>query len=235
MHAAMYTVGLGGACAALGRYDEAVRHYKLGVGILKETGHRDGVARSQLSYASHLIAMGQRDRARELIADSLSTARALAIPPIEANALALLGAAGVDPERNFARALELNRELEKPGEVMSTLLGFARLRTGQGRADEARAMFEEALALAEQIKAKESATTARVYLGADEFDDAGVSVAGRVECNFVAWKTTGDEAQLAEARRLLMLLRDNAPQDYRESILENVPLHREIMEAWDAR
>jgi len=32
-----------------------------------------------------------------------------------------------------------------------------------------------------------------------------------------------------------MHLRDHAPEDYRESILENVPLHREIVAAFNAR
>ena len=34
---------------------------------------------------------------------------------------------------------------------------------------------------------------------------------------------------------LLMEMRDHAPDDCRESMIENVPLHRDIAAAWEAR
>ena len=37
---------------------------------------------------------------------------------------------------------------------------------------------------------------------------------------------------LAGAKRLLDHRVDHAPEEYRESMLKNVRLHREIMEAW---
>ena len=36
----------------------------------------------------------------------------------------------------------------------------------------------------------------------------------------------------AEAHRRLMFLRDHAGEEYQTSILENVPLHRDIVAAW---
>jgi hypothetical protein len=42
-----------------------------------------------------------------------------------------------------------------------------------------------------------------------------------------------NRAHLAEAHRLLRHLHDHAPEDCRDSAMENVPLHREIMRAWD--
>ena len=43
---------------------------------------------------------------------------------------------------------------------------------------------------------------------------------------------TGDPAHLAEAHEKLMFLRDHVGEQYQTSILENVPLHRDIVAAW---
>jgi hypothetical protein len=42
------------------------------------------------------------------------------------------------------------------------------------------------------------------------------------------WKATGDRSHLEEARRLLLRLRDGAPEEDRERMMRDVPLHREI-------
>ena len=39
--------------------------------------------------------------------------------------------------------------------------------------------------------------------------------------------------KLAEAHRRLMFLRNHAGEEYRETILENVPLHRDSVAAWE--
>ena len=52
-----------------------------------------------------------------------------------------------------------------------------------------------------------------------------------MEARFVLWKAARDPADLAEAHRLLMHLRDHAPPENRETILTNVVLHREIAAA----
>jgi hypothetical protein len=53
----------------------------------------------------------------------------------------------------------------------------------------------------------------------------------RVESAWLAFRVTGDRAHLAEAWRHLLHLRDHAPEDCRVSVMENVPLHREIAAA----
>ena len=51
---------------------------------------------------------------------------------------------------------------------------------------------------------------------------------------FRLWELDGDSADLAAAHRLLASMRDHAPEDCRESVVENVPLHRDIVAAWEA-
>jgi hypothetical protein len=40
-------------------------------------------------------------------------------------------------------------------------------------------------------------------------------------------------SHLAEAKRLLDYRVEHAPEEYHGSMLKNVPLHHEIMEAWE--
>ena len=46
------------------------------------------------------------------------------------------------------------------------------------------------------------------------------------------WEASNDPSHLEEAYSLLCYLRDHAPEEYRETMIANVPLHRRIMEAW---
>ncbi len=56
-----------------------------------------------------------------------------------------------------------------------------------------------------------------------------------MEAHFLLFGVTGDPAHLAEAYRLLMFLRDHAGEECQTTILENVPLHRDIVAAWEER
>ncbi|MHC4934146.1 MAG: tetratricopeptide repeat protein, partial [Planctomycetota bacterium] len=55
----------------------------------------------------------------------------------------------------------------------------------------------------------------------------------RMETRHLLWEATDDPAHLDEAHRLLCHLRDHAPEEYRETMIENVPLHRDIMASWE--
>ena len=56
----------------------------------------------------------------------------------------------------------------------------------------------------------------------------------RMEALFLLWRATGERPHLEEARRLLDHLVDHAPEECREAMLANVPLHREIAAAREA-
>ncbi len=53
-----------------------------------------------------------------------------------------------------------------------------------------------------------------------------------MEARFLLFKATRDATHLEEAHRLLTHLRDHAPEEYRETMITNVPLHRDIAAAW---
>ena len=55
-----------------------------------------------------------------------------------------------------------------------------------------------------------------------------------MEVHFLAWKASGTRADsdLIAAHKLLEHLRDHAPEGCADTMVENVPLHREILAAW---
>ncbi len=62
-----------------------------------------------------------------------------------------------------------------------------------------------------------------------------VGHAEKMKARFLLFKAMRDAAHLEEAHRLLTYLRDHAPEEYRETMIANVPLHRDIMAAWEER
>jgi hypothetical protein len=56
---------------------------------------------------------------------------------------------------------------------------------------------------------------------------------GRLEALHCLWQATKDRAHLEKAHRRLMDAREHASEKYRDTMIENVPLHRDIMKAWE--
>jgi hypothetical protein len=54
-----------------------------------------------------------------------------------------------------------------------------------------------------------------------------------MECRFRLWGLTKERTHLIEAKRLLDFAVEHAPEDCRTSMIENVPLHRDIVKAWE--
>ncbi len=57
--------------------------------------------------------------------------------------------------------------------------------------------------------------------------------ATKIDARFRLWELTKDKAHLAEAQRLLMDAHEHVSEKYRDTMLQNVPLHRDIMKAWE--
>jgi hypothetical protein len=70
-----------------------------------------------------------------------------------------------------------------------------------------------------------------------EFEALGERVwpIARLEAHHSFWKATGSPDHLARAHEILQVAVENAPEEYRESTIANVPLHREITAAWAER
>ncbi len=66
----------------------------------------------------------------------------------------------------------------------------------------------------------------------DEHEER-VPHADRRNARFRLWELTQDKVHLEEAHRLLCFMRDHSPEEDRESLIENVPLHRDVLTAWE--
>ena len=54
-----------------------------------------------------------------------------------------------------------------------------------------------------------------------------------MEARFCLFQATNDATHLVAAHKLLRDLRNHAPEKYRDTMIENVPLHRAIKAAWE--
>jgi hypothetical protein len=88
------------------------------------------------------------------------------------------------------------------------------------------------LALASALRALLPGADAIQAVRSFEANAERLPQAERMEAHSLLWRATNDPTHLEEAHRLLCHLRDHAPAEYRESIIANVPLHRDIMAAW---
>ena len=62
-------------------------------------------------------------------------------------------------------------------------------------------------------------------------NDSQLSVVDKFRAHAALWRATRGTEHLAEAWRILAAMRENAPPEYRESMIANVPLHRQIAAA----
>ena len=104
-------------------------------------------------------------------------------------------------------ALALARETDTPGTILTAIVERARLPDGDAAA---------AVAALEEYEAR-------------------VGHRARMTARFHLWQLTGDTAHLEEAKRLLDFAVEHAPEEDREAMIENVPMHRDITEAWRDR
>ena len=58
-----------------------------------------------------------------------------------------------------------------------------------------------------------------------------LTIFDRMEARFALWKATENTEHLREAHLLLCLVRENSPPQHRQTLVAEVPIHREIQEA----
>ena len=148
-----------------------------------------------------------------------------------------------DAEQSYRKALELRRELDYRKGMASTLASLGALLAREGRPDEAASHLTEAQEIARGAPGSLVLAACHLALlpGGDPTAAADTFAAhedrlghdAKMQARFLLWKATSDPAHLAEAHRLLEFARDHAPEQYRDTILENVPLHRDIVAAWE--
>jgi predicted ATPase len=245
------TGSLGNVFLDQGRYEEARARVEKHVALSREIGDRQGEAISNGHLGDVFVGLGRTAEAKERFERHRALAREIGYRRGEGYALAgLAGLAEVEENaegasRLYEEALALRRELGAQDTVAETLVGLARVEAARNATERATTHLDEALALARETKRPGTILAATVEqarlpggdvkaaLAALAEHEERVEHAGKMDARFRLWELTKDKTHLEEARRLLCFMRDHAAEDCLDSMIENVPLHRDITRAWE--
>jgi len=248
---AIATGNLGNVFSNLGRYAEAQEHHERYRALCRAIGYLLGEANATGALGRLQVELGQTDDAQVTLNESLRVSREIGDRRTEGHALEGLGSVAEqrgdleEARRYYEEALTLRREISYTSGVTSTLLALGRLEAAQGDERVATAHIGEAVALAGELKSPDvilGAAIERARLAGGDIQAALAAFAEHEErvgadektnARFRLWELTSDKTHLEEAHRLLCYARDHSREDCRTSMIENVPLHRDITRAWE--
>jgi len=216
----------------------------------RDAGDEIGNVFALLTLSWVLLDLGRDDRAFECVERVQEL-----VEDLKANDMRpyLLYARGEVEERqgdseaargSFESALEEMDPGSQPEHEADCYLGLGRVARAEGRLDAARESLSTAVRIAEEASLSAPALRAKceaaLLPGGDPEEAAAMIrevgsqlMAGHgIASLHLIFLATGDPGHLKEAHRLLCDLRDHAPEEYRETMIENVPLRRDIMTAW---
>jgi tetratricopeptide (TPR) repeat protein len=243
------TTGLGKVFWSLGRFEEARAHFERALSIQREVGDRSGEANATMNLGNLFYSLGRYEEARAHHERALSIFREVGDRSDEGYALLSLASLAdeegqVEEARRLARqSLDLRREIGHGDGVAESLLFLGDIERREGNAEEARALLEESLSLSREQGRKAEVALALALLCRLPAGDAAAAAAALEEAGeagntsevrFHLFQATGKPEHLSEARRLLEESVQKVSEEYRASMLENVRLNREIVEAWEA-
>ena len=250
---AIATGSLGVSSQCLGRFAEAREYVERHLALAQEIGNSFSEAHALANLGLLWHVLGRPLDARKHLERSIVLARELGARRVGGWAVQVLGELAVEQgdaaaaERRFAEALDLRHAIGSRDGEAETLLARGALLARLSRTDEARVSLREALVIARELSLPGVELLAAAGLATLPGGDADAVLAllrthedraphiMRMEARFLLWRATRDPAHLAEAKRRLDFLVEHAPPECRESMLANVRLHREIVEAWAAR
>ena len=130
--------------------------------------------------------------------------------------------------------------------MADTLVALGRHLAAEGQEEEAIQYLEEAFRLGRDLGAPAPTVLAaahRMVLPGGRVDkvlnvfadrETHLVRGARMVVHFLLWQASKNPIHLAEAHRLLEHLRENAPVDARDALIENVTVHKAIMRDWEA-
>ena len=241
---------LGAILGNAGRCAAAQEQFERNRALSREIGYRPGEALATECLGGIQRSLGHREESRGLHERARALCREVGDRNLEGYALGSLGflaETGADldtAERYYEEALALRREIGAVAGIADMLTSLGRVAAAREDTDTAVSRVDEALALAHECRNPGTiltATIARAGLPGGDVDgavavladhEAGLEHGVKMKARYRLWELTGDRAHLDEAHRLLAFMRDHAPDEDRDSMIENVPLHSDIMSAW---
>ncbi|MHC4472969.1 MAG: serine/threonine-protein kinase, partial [Planctomycetota bacterium] len=245
---AIGTTNLGIVYRALGRYAAAREHFERSLALSRKVGIRPIEVQSTANLGLLSLALGELDAASRTLESALAMFREIGECPGEANALRDLSViAEIEGDIEAAlslteKSLALFRKTGEPSGTAATLISLGRLQEARGRQEDSRELLQEAVSLGANDPEAVVLATCRLALlpggsasralsVVDEYEQR-LEHAKRLEALFLLWRAGRDRDHLLEAKRLLDELVAHAPEECRESMIANVPLHREVVAAW---
>jgi len=243
---------LGYSDLAAGHYADAKRRFVETQAVRRQLGGATHLANAEESLGLVAFGLGDLDAAREHNQRCVKIAREAGVPAEEAVGLHFLGqveqALGNHEEAaaRYHQAITIRSDMGRIGGVAETRLRLGVLELQRGRKSQAIEQLDRAIELGEKSRYYQVETLAkcwRALLPTGDADAARKAVtdaaermefAPRMEAYYLLWQATGDKDQLAKAHDMLMHLREHAPAEYHDSLMTNVPLHRDIAAAWAA-
>jgi tetratricopeptide (TPR) repeat protein len=151
---------------SLGRLDEAAEHFRVVEAMVRHPGPRQGVMRWRYGqrflhdFGEYWLALGDPARALSLAGECLAwaqrsgsrknIAKARRLRGQSLQALNRLGEA----EEELAAALDLAEAVGSPPQILKTWLAIGDLHALQGRAEEARQAYREAVAVVDEMASR---------------------------------------------------------------------------------
>jgi tetratricopeptide (TPR) repeat protein/predicted Ser/Thr protein kinase len=240
---------LGVVCLQMGRYSEAWQCFEHKRALCREIGYRKGEVGVLGALGAVRADLGRFPEARRLIEQYLSLSAEMGDRLEQSYALSMVGELALaedEPEkaeRAYEETLSLRRELGYASGVADALLALGRLKAERGDVEAAAAHLREALELGRDLREPNTvllATAHRMLLPDGDVEAAiaalehevHASYKERLLARFLLWQATHDSVHLAEAHRLLMHLRDHAPEEDRTTLVKNVAVNRAVAAAW---
>jgi serine/threonine protein kinase/tetratricopeptide (TPR) repeat protein len=242
---------LGSAFLDQGCCEEARAHFQMHLALAHKIGDRVSEARATGNLGLVYQRQGRHAQSRAQYEEYLALSREIGDQSQEGAALAFLASLADDEgdadeaRRVHGEALVLRRRLGEKNAVAGTLVDLGRIEGKQGIQESAITHLEEALTLAQETKTPGTILSATVErarlpggnvkaaLAALREHEGRVISDTRMECRFRLWELTKDQTHLTEAKRLLDFAIAHASEESRTSMIEHVPLHRDIMKAWE--
>ena len=234
---------LGSLAETTGMFEEAWRRFGDAAAMAHGMGDRNLGLAMDIGLAELHARLGDLEGANTMARGAMAMAKASQSPRGRAATAQICGWIHRlrDEPAEARAAYALAVEEGWPSQVARGNLGLGLLLMDAGQEDEAGPCLDLALKLGRETQEHSTALLALLAKGdvteaialLDEMG-ARLPYATVMEARFLLWKATGERAHLDEAHERLLFLRDHAPEAYRETILTVLPLHREIVAAWEA-
>ncbi len=205
-------IGLGNlalALAVMGRFDEACEMHERQIALSEDVAYRRGVAHALGGTTIARTYQGRYADAERSALEAIEIARECGAKDLEAAAEQALG--------------DCLNALGREEEAAAHLARAHELGDASGLANESTISLLLRAAAGEESVASEARASHERYR-----DRMGYRV--RMHAEHLMWRVTGEREHLDEAWRRLQFLRDNAPAEYRESLMRDQPMHRAIAE-----